>query len=235
MGLGWVQASKDIGLSRGDLFLQTKFTSISGQDKLNIPYDINASLEDQVKQSLEKSLENLQTSYIDRLVLHSPMNTYEDTMLVWRIFESFVNAGKVRSLGISNCYDLRLFERIYNAAKVKPTALQNRFYEKSHFDVQLRQFCLINKIQYQSFWTLTANRNALKKQEVLDLAKRKNLTPQTLMYAYMMSMGHTPLSGTTDSTHMKMDVALMKRMRTGEEILTTDELYHMSRHIGIIS
>ena len=38
VGQGWVQAAKELGLSREDFFLQTKFTPISGQDKNRIPY-----------------------------------------------------------------------------------------------------------------------------------------------------------------------------------------------------
>jgi diketogulonate reductase-like aldo/keto reductase len=46
-------------LNREDLFLQTKFTLPGGQDWNSIPYDVNAPLEDQVRQSFAKSLQNL--------------------------------------------------------------------------------------------------------------------------------------------------------------------------------
>jgi diketogulonate reductase-like aldo/keto reductase len=59
-------------LERTDLYLQTKFTSVSGHDPERIPYDRNAPIAVQVAQSFEKSLENLRTSYVDGLVLHSP-------------------------------------------------------------------------------------------------------------------------------------------------------------------
>ena len=58
---------------REDLFLQTKFTSLNGQDPMRIPYDAGAPLEEQVRQSLAKSLQNLRTDYLDSLILHSPM------------------------------------------------------------------------------------------------------------------------------------------------------------------
>uniref|UniRef100_A0A915CSS7 NADP-dependent oxidoreductase domain-containing protein n=1 Tax=Ditylenchus dipsaci TaxID=166011 RepID=A0A915CSS7_9BILA len=62
------------GLKRQDLFLQTKFTSLNGQDPHKIPYDKNAPLVEQVKQSFATSLINLQTDYLDSLVMHSPMS-----------------------------------------------------------------------------------------------------------------------------------------------------------------
>ena len=57
-------------ISRDKMFLQTKFTSLNGQDPSNIPYDKNAPLNEQVQQSFLKSLENLKTDYLDSLVLH---------------------------------------------------------------------------------------------------------------------------------------------------------------------
>ena len=72
-------------IKREELFIQTKFTSVDGQDPDNIPYDPNASLEEQVKQSFEKSCQNLGVTYLDSLVLHSPMKKFEDTMKVCNV------------------------------------------------------------------------------------------------------------------------------------------------------
>lgn len=46
---------------------------------------------------------------------------------MWREFESLVEAGRVRQLGISNIYDLRALQNIYNDADVKPAVVQNRY------------------------------------------------------------------------------------------------------------
>ena len=78
------------GIKREEIFIQTKFTPIRGQDPKNVPYDTKAPLATQVQQSLEASLRNLQTTYIDSLVLHSPLDTHQNTMVVWREFEGFV-------------------------------------------------------------------------------------------------------------------------------------------------
>lgn len=67
------------GIERSELFLQTKFTPFRGQDPNNCPYDPTSSLEDQIKQSLAVSLENLKTDYLDSLVMHSPLATLEET------------------------------------------------------------------------------------------------------------------------------------------------------------
>ena len=235
VGDGWRAAAQELGLKRSDLYLQTKFTPYPGQDPNNVPYDHTAAIEDQVKQSLQVSLKNLHTGYLDSLVMHSPLDTVEQTMQAWRVMESFVDDGKVRRLGISNCYDYDMFTTIYNEARIKPSVLQNRFYAESNFDTELRTFCKEKNIWYQSFWTLTANREALALPEVKEMAQKKNLTPQTYMFAFLMSLGYvTPLSGTTSQKHMAEDVAVMERMQGGEVIFESEEeLRHMVQLLGM--
>lgn len=150
-------------VKREDLFLQTKYTSINGQDPRNIPYDKTSSLRDQVLQSFNKSLENLQISYIDSLVMHSPMDTLKDTLLVWKVFEEIHSTGQVKYLGLSNTYDLKTLQTVYEQAVVKPSFLQNRFYAQTGYDEVIRAFCLSNNIRYQSFWTLSANPHIIKR------------------------------------------------------------------------
>jgi diketogulonate reductase-like aldo/keto reductase len=240
VGDGWKSAADELGLKRDDIWLQTKYTSVGGQDPNNIPYDPNSSLEEQVMTSLEVSLKNLHTTYLDSWVLHSPFEVFEDTMRVWRVMERAVDDGRVHSLGISNCYDLHTFQTLYQQAIHKPSVLQNRFYAETNFDTDLRKFCRARNIKYQSFWTLTANRKALALDEVKTMAQSKGLTPQTYLYAFLMSLGGdndigyiTPLDGTTNPTHMLEDVAVMERMQGGEKIFTSAEKKHFAELLGM--
>jgi diketogulonate reductase-like aldo/keto reductase len=127
-----------------------------------------------------------------------------------------------------------VFRALYQQARHKPAVVQNRFYAESNFDTDLRRFCRDRGVKYQSFWTLTANRQALASPEVSQLASSKGLTPQTYMYAFLMSLGYiTPLSGTTDSQHMAQDVAVMERIQGGEQLLTQTEQHQMARLLGM--
>lgn len=49
----------------------------------------------QVRQSFATSLKELKTEYLDSLVLHSPMQTREETAVVWKEFEKLVESGQV--------------------------------------------------------------------------------------------------------------------------------------------
>jgi diketogulonate reductase-like aldo/keto reductase len=234
VGEGWSKAAKELGIPRSDIFLQTKYTSISGQDPNNIPFDKNAAKVEQVKQSLQVSLKNLQTDYLDSFVMHSPEQTIEKTMQVWRTMESFVDEGKVHNLGISNCYDFQTFKALYEMARIKPRVLQNRFYAESNFDTELRAFCREKGIWYQSFWTLSANREALATLDAKEWAQSKGLSPQTLLYAFLMSLGYpTPLDGTTSEAHMAEDVAMMERIQAGEVIFDEDEKRKFAALLGM--
>ena len=235
VGEGWSQAASQLKLPREEFYLQTKFTPFGGQDPNNIPYDPQSPLEDQVRTSLAVSLTNLKTDYLDCLVLHSPLNTMEQTMEVWRVMESFVDEGKVRRLGLSNSNYLQ-FTTLYEMARVKPSVAQNRFHAETGFDTKLRKFCKEHSIWYQSFWTLTANRRALAhNQGIRDIADKHGLTPQTMMFAFLMSTGYiTPLSGTTSKQHMAEDVAIMERLQGGEVFFhSEDELKQFSDYLGM--
>lgn len=235
VGEGWSTAAAEMKIPREEFYLQTKFTSFDGQDPKNLPYDPESPLEEQVRTSLAVSLKNLKTDYLDCLVLHGPLRTMDETMQVWRVFEAFVDDGKVARLGFSNANYLQ-FKTLYDMARIKPKVAQNRFHAETHFDTELRHFCQQHSIWYQSFWTLTANRDALAHNpEIRKLADAHGLTPQTMMFAFLMSTGYiTPLSGTTSQKHMAEDVAVMERIQGGEVFFhSTEELRQFSEYLGM--
>lgn len=79
-------------------------------------------------------------------------------------------------IGISNCYDPKLFKTIYGQAHIKPSFLQNRFHADTGYDQELRKFCELNDIRYQSFWTLTANPYVLGSKQFTSLSKKYKRT-----------------------------------------------------------
>jgi diketogulonate reductase-like aldo/keto reductase len=209
VGAALVKLQKDHGIKRDDLFIQTKFTSLDGQDPKNIPYDKSAELSEQVYQSFEKSLNNLNTDYIDSLIMHSPMRTFEDTMIVWKIFEEFIKQGKVKQIGISNIYSLPLLQKVWDNSKIKPSVIQNRFYAQTNHDTELRKFCNSNGIIYQSFWTLTGNPEIVNSKTINTIAKKRNASNEQIFFRFVMGLGIVPLTGTTNKVHMKQDLDVL--------------------------
>jgi len=196
--------------ARESLYLQTKFTPRDGQDPKRLPYDPSAPLALQIEQSCRASLANLSTTYLDALLLHSPIRPFEKTLEAWRAFEAQVDAGVVRALGISNCYDPKQLAVLWQTARIKPSIVQNRFYRDTGYDKELRAFCRQHDIRYQSFWTLTANPHLIAHRDVQALAARYAATPAQVLFRYLTQVGVTPLTGTASEHHMQEDLAIFQ-------------------------
>jgi diketogulonate reductase-like aldo/keto reductase len=196
------------GLAREELFLQTKFTPVDGHDPRRIPYDPSAPLEAQIAQSFETSQKNLKTSYVDSLVLHSPLASDAETLAAWRALEKIAEGGGARALGISNCYSLDELKTLHRAARIKPTVVQNRFHKATGYDAGIRTFCRTHGIVYQSFWTLTANQHVLESSAIETIASRHDRTPAQVLFRYLTQQDIVPLTGTTSIAHMREDLAI---------------------------
>ncbi|KAJ5466582.1 hypothetical protein N7539_009538 [Penicillium diatomitis] len=200
---------------REDLYIQTKFSPIAAQDPENMPYNAEASVTEQVHASVKSSLYNLRPSpdprtttdtYIDTVVIHSPLQTPEETQEAWQALECYV-PRYIRNLGISNC-SVPVLRALFNAATVKPATVQNRFYPATSYDSELRGFCLENQIIYQSFWTLTANPTLVRSRPVQQLAAQVGISAPAALYTLVMALGNTSvLNGTTNKARMNEDLA----------------------------
>ncbi len=205
------------GIDRAELYLQSKFTSLSGQDPIQVPYDPKASLSEQVAQSFQTSLKNLQTTYLDCLILHSPLANQQRTLEVWQAMEQIFHSGGAKQLGISNCYDLQQFELLYREAEVKPAVIQNRFYAETQYDRGIRNFCREQQIIYQSFWTLTANPTILAHATLQTLAAKYRRSAAQIFFRYLSQIGIIPLTGTTSESHMREVLAIFEFELTADE------------------
>lgn len=205
------------GVSRSDIFLQSKFSPLAAQDPENIPYDPGADIAEQVRQSFAVSLRNLGVEALDSLVLHSPYPKDSDTLEAWGAMERLCDQGLVRQLGISNCYEPDRFERLWRAARIKPAALQNRFYAKTHYDRELRAFCRDKNIVYQSFWTLTANPQILGAPAVTAMAQKYGRTAAQVFFRHLTQSGMACLTGTSSAEHMAEDLAIFDFCLSAED------------------
>lgn len=219
-----LQRLKDHGIEREALFLQTKFTPLSGQDPRQVPYDKNSPVELQVAQSFEASTKNLQTEYVDSLVLHSPMVPHALLMKVWNAMEKIEKTGGARQLGISNCYHTEVMRSLYADANVKPAVVQNRFYQETGYDANLRHWCSNHGVIYQSFWTLTANPHILSSNTVRTIAKKYNKTEAQIFFRYLSHSGIVPLTGTTSEQHMREDLSIFDFELSPDDLKTVSRL-----------
>ena len=95
------------GIPREEIFLVTKvWISNNGEDK--------------AAASIDESLRELGTDYIDLLLIHQ---AYGDVFGTWRAMEKAYEAGKVRAIGVSNFQAARFFD-FAHYVDVKPMVNQ---------------------------------------------------------------------------------------------------------------
>jgi diketogulonate reductase-like aldo/keto reductase len=212
-------------LARDELFLQTKFTYVRGQDH-RLPYDPNAPFGTQVSQSFASSLEHLGTDYLDSYILHGPWSGHgwhRNDEEVWRAMEAEHAGGRTRVLGVSNIAREQL-AALCEAAEVAPTFVQNRCYARTGWDREVRALCADRGIVYQGFSLLTANRAELGTPVVTSLAERLGVTVPQLVFAFARAVGMLPLTGTSDPAHMRQDLVGVERELDPADVRTLDRL-----------
>ncbi|HKH98328.1 MAG TPA: aldo/keto reductase [Candidatus Sulfotelmatobacter sp.] len=193
--------------TRGDLFLQTKFTYQRGQDH-RLPYDPFASLAVQVAQSLASSLEHLGTDHVDSYVLHGPSSGYgwtDSDAEVWEAMRRERDGGRTRLLGVSNV-SLQHLEQMEAAHDELPAFVQNRCFARLGWDREIRSLCSERKITYQGFSLLTANPEVLQHPPLIALAAQLDATPAQVVFSFARALGMLLLTGASSAAHMKQDL-----------------------------
>jgi diketogulonate reductase-like aldo/keto reductase len=215
----------DGGRRREELFLQTKFTHLDGQDH-RLPYDPRAPYAEQVRQSMASSLRHLRVSYVDSYVLHGPQSgrgLSEGDLEAWGAMESLQQTGQARLLGVSNVSRDQL-EGLHRQAAVKPAFVQNRCYARDGWNADVRAFCREHGIAYQGFSLLTANGRVLAGPLVAEIAQRLGRTPAQVVFRFALQVPMIPLTGTTSAAHMREDLACLDFELPAEDVKALEQV-----------
>lgn len=95
------QALTNSGLKREEYYITTKLMHHHSPEK--------------TIELIEKSLKDLQTDYLDLLLIHWPNHDKAVNLSTWKIFERFYKSGKVKAIGVSNFTRFQLLELIKEA------------------------------------------------------------------------------------------------------------------------
>ena len=96
---------KRSGVPRGEIFLVTKLWP---------------SEYEEADKAIADTLERLDTSYIDLLILHQPVGEF---LTAYKAMERAYRAGKVKALGLSN-FPEELVQSVIDSCEVRPQVLQ---------------------------------------------------------------------------------------------------------------
>lgn len=143
------QAVRESGLPREEIFLTTKL------------YRPSASYQ-KAKAGIERSLNALQTNYIDLLLIHEP---YENALEMYEAFKEAYQAGSVRAIGISN-FGRKEYDRFLQNCGVVPAVDQ----VESHIyfpQLELKEHLVRHGTQMQSWASFTEGRRNIFAEPLL--------------------------------------------------------------------
>ena len=114
------------GVPREELFITTKL------------WVQDASYEG-AKQAIETSMQKLGLSYIDLYLIHQPMGDY---IGAWRAMEEAYKAGKLKAIGVCNCYP-QILADICETVEIKPAVNQvelHPFFQQENALALMREY-----------------------------------------------------------------------------------------------
>jgi diketogulonate reductase-like aldo/keto reductase len=212
-------------VGRDELFLQSKFTYLEGQDA-RLPYDPAADYPTQVRQSFDSSLAHLGVERLDSFLLHGPrtgIGLSTADVEVWRAMEGLQRTGRVRRIGVSNVTAAQL-ALLCERAEVAPAFVQNRCFARLGWDREVRAVCRAEGVVYQGFSLLTANRAELGSPLVRRLAAERGATAPQVIFRFALQLGMVCLTGTTDPRHMREDLAARELELSRPEIAAIEAI-----------
>lgn len=165
-------AVKESGIPREELFLTTKI------------YRPRTTYQ-KAKSGIEQSLNELQTDYIDLLLIHEP---YKSAPEMYEAFKEALRDGKVRSIGISN-FDAEKYKQFVQSCEIIPAVNQ---VESHVYFPQLELKNLLNSYgtQMQSWASFTEGRKNIFAEPVLkEIGARHGKTSGQTALRYLIQNG----------------------------------------------
>ena len=192
------RAMKRSGLKREEIFLETKLWP---------------SFYEQAD-AVEKTLERLDTSYIDLLLIHQPAGNY---VAGYRLMEKAYKEGKVRAIGLSN-FNMEQIKEILSICEVKPAILQTEvhpyFQEK-----ELKKFLTSQGMAIQAWYPLGHGDKALIEEPVFSrLAQKYGKSNAQIILRWHIQSGNIVIPGSKNPAHIKDNFALFDFALTEEEM-----------------
>lgn len=120
------------------------------------------------KRSFEKTLQNLQTDYLDLYLIHMPYGDYHGS---WEAMEELYREGKIRAIGVCNFLPDRLVDLILSH-RIVPAINQ---IELHPFCQQTELRCLMEqyRIQTMAWAPFAEGRDGIFENEILNAIGRK--------------------------------------------------------------
>ncbi|MFN8090564.1 MAG: aldo/keto reductase [Mycobacterium sp.] len=188
------------GVTRNELFVSTK---LAAEIK-----DYNGAVA-----AIEESLAKLDIDYIDLMLIHSPQpwNDFrggdysEGNVQAWRALEEAYQAGKLRSIGVSNFQQADL-DNIIEHGTVIPHVNQILVHA-GNTPAELIAYCRTKNILVEAYSPI-AHGEILKNEDVTAIAARYGVSVPQLCIRYTIQLGAVSLPKTANPDHMRTNAEI---------------------------
>ena len=188
LGAAWTR----LELDRKNLFITTKIAVT------NFGYQ-------RAKRAFDESLANLQTNYVDLLLLHFPVTLLRKK--AWKALEEIHAAGGAASIGVSN-YTIRHLEEMKEYAKVMPAVNQVELHVFLQ-QPELLEYCRKHDIVVEAYSPL-AHGEAMDDPAVAAIAKKHGKTYAQVMLRWLVQKGLVILPKSVTPSRVRENLAVFE-------------------------
>lgn len=177
------RAMKHSGVAREDIFLETKIWPCF--------YEEN--------DAIDKTLERLDTDYIDLLLIHQPAGNY---VAGYRQMEKAYKEGKVKAIGLSNFNEDQIKE-ILDICEVKPQILQTEVHPYSQ-EKTLKAFLDKEGIVIQAWYPLGHGDKTLIEEPLFaEFGTKYGKSSAQIILRWHIQDGNIVIPGSKNPDHIK--------------------------------
>ena len=204
------RAMKESGVDRKDIFLETKLWP---------------SFYEQAD-AVDKTLQRLDTDYIDLLLIHQPAGNY---VAGYKLMEKAYKEGKVRAIGLSNFNPAQIRE-ILDACEVKPAVLQTEVHPYSQ-EKELKAFLSDEGLVIQAWYPLGHGDRALREEPLFtELGKKYGKSNAQIILRWHIQSGNIVIPGSKNPDHIKANLDLFDFALTDGEMAQIAALDQQKRY-----
>ena len=192
------RAIQKSGLPRQEIFLETKlWPSFYEQPD-----------------AVEKTLERLDTEYIDLLLIHQPAGNY---IAGYQQMEKAYKEGEVRAIGLSN-FTAAQIQEILDICEVKPAVLQTEVHPYSQ-EKALKQFLAQEGMVIQAWYPLGHGDKALINEPLFtELAQKYGKSNVQIILRWHIQDGNIVIPGSKNAEHIRDNFDLFDFSLSDEEM-----------------
>ncbi|ODV79347.1 Aldo/keto reductase [Suhomyces tanzawaensis NRRL Y-17324] len=164
--------------------------------------------------------------YIDLLLLHSPLPGTKKRLESYAVLQEAVEAGHVRSVGVSNYGRHHVEELLQWSGLTHPPAVNQIEISPWVMRTELAQWCLAQGIHVEAYAPLTHGNRLAAPEPGLALAaacKKYGKSPAQVLVKWSLSKGYIPLPKSKTPSRLKENLEVNDFELTPDEIAGIDQ------------